>query len=128
MRRVLVFNPSTPSTFRKSNHLLYQIYIIFFYVSTSLLIAFFGLSLHKVLKKSQQKFAAQLLGLMLASNVTILVSIYTYELVIRKVNNGEELSSFYWFLAAVALICFVASNALYNIAAWILSFHYFMCS
>jgi hypothetical protein len=65
---------------------------------------------------------------MLASNVTILVSMFTYELVIRKVNNNEELTLFYLVLAAVALICFVASNALYNIATWILSFNYFMCS
>jgi hypothetical protein len=89
---------------------------------------FFGLSLYKVCKNQMQKFAAQLLGLMLASNITILVSMYTYDIVITAINNGEELGSFLWFLSAVALLCFVASNATYNIAAWILSFNYFMCS
>ena len=108
--------------------MLYQIYIVFFYVSSSLLVVFFALSLYAVYKQTKQKFAVQLLALMLISNVAVIISMFTYAEVIDAVNSGQELGVYLWLMSGVALVCFVASNATYNIATWLLAFNYFMCS
>lgn len=128
MDRVLIFNPSTPQTFQESHQVLYQIYIVLFYLTSAVLTAFFALSLYTVYKNSKQKFAVQLLALMLVSNITIIVSMLTYAVVIEAVNTGQVLGVYLWVMTVVALICFVVSNATFNIATWLLAFNYFMCS
>lgn len=99
-----------------------------FYSSKTILAVLFAFSLYTVCKNSKQKFAVQLLALMLVSNVTIIVSMLTYKVVKEDVSSGQEMGVYLWVMAIVSIICFVVSKAFFNIATWLLAFNYFICS
>ena len=67
-------------------------------------------------------------ALMLASNVSVLLAILTFQSVYKVISADETLNGWHWFLAILALLFFIASDACFNIATWLLAYNYYICA
>lgn len=123
-----IFNPATPNSFKQTNATLYSVYNILFWSECALLVVFFSAALFHVVRQKKQPFAAKLLALLLLSNVSLVVCMLLFRLVLNYINTGQQLDAFWWSLAIIAYTCFVVSDACFNVATWCLAFNYFMCS
>ena len=124
----LIFSPGTPISFQETNAFLYNFYNILFFVETSLLVVFFAVGLYFALKGTKQPFATKMCALMFTSNVCILVSILAFKICYKVIVSDGKLSWWQWLFAIIALITFIASDACFNIATWLLAYNYYICA
>lgn len=102
-----------------------------FWSMTTMLIAFFGIALLKILKRANQKIAVKLLGLMFVSNLCILTCMLLFRFVHSYIiihPDDTTLPWYMWISALFAFLTFVTSEAFFNIATWLLAFNYWMCA